>query len=156
MEIEETNYNKDVENYDGKTNLVKSGVSDPVVLEAELDLTLVAVLKLNSTGLVRTGLTAPGFPPDVSSFSFLPASLFLKLWVSIMDLMAFWPWLSLALYLLITSGVRAMAAVVLPWYLASSGVLAPLSWALLLVPSLLGAILASLGLFLALATAAST
>ena len=146
---------------------------------AELDLTLLLVAKLNSTGLVRVGL-ARGCPDpdrrpddclekvedvaaddDVSEFPFL-ASLDLMESRSIIFLATFWPWFSLALYLLITSGVRDMAAEVLVVYLVTSGVLAllvrarPSLGASVLVPSLLGVSLASRGLFRAFSMAAST
>ena len=160
-----------------QTNLEKSGAS--LTRGAEFDLTLLLVAKLNSTGLVRVGL-ARGCPDpdrrpddclekaedvtaddDVSEFPFL-ASLDLMESRSIIFLATFWPWFSLALYLLITSGVRDMAAEVLVVYLVTSGVLAllvrarPSLGASVLVPSLLGVSLASRGLFRAFSMAAST
>ena len=160
-----------------QTNLEKSGAS--LTRGAELDFTLLLVAKLNSTGLVRVGL-GRGCPDpdrrpddclekvedvaaddDVSEFPFL-ASLDLMESRSIIFLATFWPWFSLALYLLITSGVRDMAAEVLAVYLVTSGVLAllvrarPSLGASVLVPSLLGVSLASRGLFRAFSMAAST
>ena len=155
-----------------QTNLEKSGAS--LTRGAELDLTLLLVAKLNSTGLVRVGL-GRGCPDpdrrpddclekaedDVSEFPFF-ASLDLMESRSIIFLATFWPWFSLALYLLITSGVRDMAAEVLVVYLVTSGVLAllvrarPSLGASVLVPSLLGVSLASRGLFRAFSMAAST
>ena len=144
---------------------------------AELPFTLLFVAKLNSTGLVKDGLTRDAPDPEVrledcllnaddvddavTDSPFL-ANLFLMESRSIILLTVFWPCCSLARYLFITSGVLATAAVVLDEYFVSSGVLAlpvlarPSLGMSRLVPSLLGVSLASLGLFLTLATAAST
>ena len=129
-------------------------------------LTLLLVANLNSTGLVKVCLAldfSKGprdgclFKVDEADEPFL-ASLPLIESRFIMLLTIFWPCCSLALYLFITSGVLATAAEVLELYLSSSGVLALARsrGTSRLVPSLLGVSLASLGLFLTMATAAST
>ena len=138
-----------------------------MTLVAELVLTLLLVANLNSIGFVKVCLAldlsregcllkaAEDVEPFFASLSLIESRL-------IMLLTIFWPCCSLALYLFMTSGVLATAAVVFELYLSSSGVLAlaVLAWPSLgtsrLVPSLLGVSLASLGLFLTLATAAST
>ena len=150
------------------TNLEKSGAS--VTLEAELLLTLLLVAKLNSMGLVKVGLVIVEAVPDFLSLDclFSGASDFLLSLVlmaprSSACFTMFWPWVSLARYFLITSGVLAIAAEDLAEYLVNSGVLAddvvldvPSLGDDRLVPSLLGVSLASLGLLLTVASVAST
>ena len=148
-----------------------------MALVAELPFSRLLVAKLNSTGLVTVGLSwTPAEPErrpgvcllkidvavdDEVGSPFL-ARLFLIEPRSIILLTIFCPWFSLALYLFMTSGVLAIAAEVLAEYLVNSGVLLLLVLDLpslgtsMFVPSLLGVILANLGLFLTLATAAST